>query len=62
MRRLIKEGEEINFRAVARRAGVSLDFLYAHTDLRRRIETLHGQQRTADRRAPRSTTARLSIL
>jgi hypothetical protein len=44
IRRLIKEGEEINFRAVARAAGVSLDFLYAHTDLRKRIETLRGQQ------------------
>ncbi|MFI9781100.1 DUF6262 family protein [Streptomyces sp. NPDC051956] len=46
IRRLVKEHEEINFRAVARAAGVSLDFLYAHTDLRKRIETLRGQQRT----------------
>ncbi|GGT70853.1 hypothetical protein GCM10010207_81350 [Streptomyces atratus] len=54
IRRLIKEGEEINFRAVARAAGVSLDFLCAHTDLRKRIETLRGQQRTADRSAPQA--------
>ncbi|WP_420903155.1 hypothetical protein [Streptomyces antimycoticus] len=54
IRRLIKEGEEINFRAVARAAEVSLDFLYAHTDLRKRIETLRGQQRTADRPAPQA--------
>ncbi|MFI9163506.1 DUF6262 family protein [Kitasatospora aureofaciens] len=45
IRQLVKAGEEINFRAVARAAGVSLDFLYAHTDLRKRIETLRGQQR-----------------
>ncbi|WP_329585467.1 DUF6262 family protein [Streptomyces sp. NBC_01362] len=64
IRKLIKEGEEINFRAVARRAGVSLDFLYAHTDLRKRIETLRGQQQTEDRpplRRPQPTTARSSI-
>ncbi|MFJ1550143.1 DUF6262 family protein [Streptomyces sp. NPDC088246] len=57
IRRLIKEGEEINFRAVARAAGVSLDFLYAHTDLRKRIETLRGQQRTEDRPAPQAPSA-----
>ncbi|MFD0271741.1 DUF6262 family protein [Streptomyces sp. NPDC127106] len=54
IRRLIKEGEEINFRAVARAAGVSLDFLYAHTDLRQRIETLRGQQRAEDRPPPQA--------
>nr|WTB29709.1 DUF6262 family protein [Streptomyces sp. NBC_00830] len=57
IRRLIKEGEEINFRAVARAAGVSLDFLYAHTDLRKRIETLRGQQRTEDRPPPQAASA-----
>lgn len=45
IRRLVKDREEINFRAVARAAGVSLDFLYAHTDLRKRIETLRSRQR-----------------
>ncbi|MEW2625643.1 DUF6262 family protein [Streptomyces sp. NPDC048106] len=49
IRRLVKAGKEINFRDVARAAGVSLDFLYAHTDLRKRIETLRGQQRTKSR-------------
>lgn len=44
IRRLIKDNEEINFRSVARAASVSLDFLYAHADLRRRIETLRSQQ------------------
>ncbi|MFF4384476.1 DUF6262 family protein [Kitasatospora sp. NPDC001547] len=56
IRRLVKAGEEINFRAVARAAGVSLDFLYAHTDLRKRIETLRGQQR-ADHRPLRQEPA-----
>lgn len=49
IRRLIKDNEEINFRAVARAAGVSLDFLYAHADLRRRIETLRSQQQKTPR-------------
>ncbi|MGW6100794.1 DUF6262 family protein [Streptomyces sp. NPDC055157] len=49
IRRLTKEGEKINFRAVARAAGVSPDFLYAHTDLRKRIETLRGQQQAENR-------------
>jgi hypothetical protein len=43
IRQLIKNQQEINFRSVARTAGVSLDFLYANTDLRRRIETLRAQ-------------------
>ncbi|MGW3627190.1 DUF6262 family protein [Streptomyces sp. NPDC000880] len=57
IRRLIKESEEINFRAVARAAGVSLDFLYAHTDLRQRIETLRGQQRTENQSPPQAPSA-----
>jgi hypothetical protein len=47
IRRLIKENEEITFRSVARAASVSLDFLYAHADLRRRIETLRSQKQSA---------------
>jgi uncharacterized protein DUF6262 len=57
IRRLVKEREEINFRAVARAAGVSLDFLYAHTDLRKRIETLRGQQRTENQPPPQAPSA-----
>ncbi|MBL1120589.1 hypothetical protein JK364_51140 [Streptomyces sp. 110] len=49
IRKLIKEDEEINFRAVARASDVSLDFLYAHVELRKRIETLRGQQRVHTR-------------
>ncbi len=46
IRQLVKNREEINFRSVARTGGVSLDFLYANTDLRRRIESLRTQQDT----------------
>lgn len=44
IRELIKTQQEITFRSVARTGGVSLDFLYANTELRRRIETLRAQQ------------------
>jgi hypothetical protein len=44
IRQLVKTKQEITFRAVARAAGVSLDFLYANTDLRGRIQTLRAQQ------------------
>jgi hypothetical protein len=43
IRELVKNQQEINFRSVARAGGVSLDFLYANTDLRRRIEALRQQ-------------------
>jgi hypothetical protein len=45
IRTLIKNKEEINFRSVARAAGVSLDFLYGNGDLRKRIEKLRNQQK-----------------
>jgi hypothetical protein len=44
IRDLIKNQQEITFRSVARVGGVSLDFLYANTEIRRRIETLRAQQ------------------
>jgi uncharacterized protein involved in exopolysaccharide biosynthesis len=47
--RLTVPNEEINFWAIARASGVSLDFLDAHADLRRRIETLRSQQQTTPR-------------
>lgn len=46
IRQLIKNKQEINFRSVARAGGVSLDFLYANTGLRYRIESLRSQQAT----------------
>jgi hypothetical protein len=45
IRTLIKNKQEINFRSVARTAGVSLDFLYGNSDLRKRIEKLRDQQK-----------------
>jgi hypothetical protein len=56
IRALIKNKDEINFRSVARAAGVSLDFLYGNDDLRARIEKLRDQQkaRPAPEPAPRN--------
>jgi hypothetical protein len=45
IRTLIKSQQDINFRSVARAAGVSLDFLYGNDDLRARIEKLREQQK-----------------
>jgi hypothetical protein len=47
LRKLIKSGEEINFRAVATAAGVSVDFLYRHPQLRQRIEHMRARQQKA---------------
>ena len=44
IRKLIKDQQEINFRSVARAAGVSLDFLYSNDGLRTRIGKLRAQQ------------------
>jgi Family of unknown function (DUF6262) len=47
LRKLIKTGAQINFRAVAAAAGVSVDFLYRHPELRARIEHLRSRQNAA---------------
>lgn len=47
LRKLVKDGAEVNFRAVARASAVSLNFLYEQPELRRRIESLRSQQRAA---------------
>lgn len=44
LRKLIKAGDEINFRAVATAAGVSVDFLYRQPELRARIEHLRSRR------------------
>jgi hypothetical protein len=44
LRTLIKTGAQINFRTVATAAGVSVDFLYRHPELRARIEHLRSRQ------------------
>lgn len=56
IRELIKTRQEITFRSVARTGGVSLDFLYANVDLRRRIETLRAQQTPHPPRQPTDQT------
>jgi len=54
LRKLIRDQGEINFRAVAAAAGVSVDFLYRHADLRARIEALRSRQRAMLSPAPRA--------
>jgi len=54
IRKLVKNQQEISFRAVARTGGVSLDFLYANADLRGRIEALRARQAA---KPPAATTA-----
>jgi hypothetical protein len=51
LRRLLKDGAEVNFRSVARAGSVGLDFLYAQPELRRRIEGLRAQQQATARRS-----------
>lgn len=46
LRKLTRSGQQITFRGVARAAGVSLEFLYNHPELRSRIEHLRAQQQT----------------
>ena len=46
LRELLRTGQPVTFRGLARHAGVSLDFLYSTTTLRQRIQQLRDQQRT----------------
>lgn len=52
LRQMIKNGEPITFRGVARTAGCSIDFLYGNPELRRRIEHLRSQQQANPAPAP----------
>ena len=54
LREMLRRGEPITFRGLAAVAGVSLDFLYNTGDIRRRVEQLRDQQRSA----PRASTTR----
>lgn len=45
LRELVRRGDPITFRGVAQIGGVSVDFLYRSTQLRRRIEHLRMQGR-----------------
>jgi hypothetical protein len=72
LREMIRRQQPITFRGLALTAGVSLDFLYRHADLRRRVEQLRaqqGQSRPAPVAAPdepsnvvRALTAQISEL
>ena len=46
LRDMLRTGQPITFRGLARHAGVSLDFLYSSTALRQRVQQLRDQQRT----------------
>lgn len=54
LREMLRAGQPVTFRGLARHAGISLDFLYSNTALRQRIQQLRDQQRTQ----PGSTTSR----
>lgn len=46
LQQLVRTGQPVTFRGLAKTAGVSLDFLYSTTDIRDRIEQLRAQQQT----------------
>lgn len=74
LQEMIRRDAPITFRGLAQIAGVSLDFLYRNTEIRRRVEQLRNQQRNMpppppDRADPdqpssvvRTLTAQLSEL
>jgi hypothetical protein len=47
LREMVRRGEPITFRGLAAAADVSLDFLYKTNEIRRRVEQLRDQQRSA---------------
>lgn len=58
IRQLIKENGRINFNTVSCSAGVSKSYLYNHSDLRERIQTLRKQQQQAV--SPKSVKRKMS--
>jgi len=46
LREMVRRDAPITFRGLAQIAGVSLDFLYRNTEIRRRVEQLRNQQRS----------------
>ena len=44
LREMVRRRESITFRGLAQTAGVSLDFLYRHPEIRHRVEQLRAQQ------------------
>lgn len=72
IREMIKAGDRIEFRALARLAGVSVNFLYSNNELKERIESLRKQQAhsletpppqrpASDNAVIRTLTAKLSL-
>jgi Family of unknown function (DUF6262) len=57
---MVKRGEPITFRAVARIAGCSIDFVYSNPDIRARIEHLRAQQQGSPPDRSSRDDARLS--
>jgi hypothetical protein len=47
LREMIRRGEPVTFRGLAQTAGVSLDFLYRTSEIRRHVEHLRAQQHTS---------------
>lgn len=62
IRALVKRAEPVTFQAVARQAGVSHAFLYAHPELRGRIEHLRDRNRPLPTPEARATDAPQSTL
>jgi CRISPR/Cas system-associated endonuclease Cas1 len=62
IRALVKRREPVTFQAVSREAGVSHAFLYAHQDLRRRIEHLRAQAHPVPAPHQRTETAETIVL
>jgi len=57
LRQMIKNGDPITFRRVARTAGCSIDFLYGNPELRGRIEHLRSQQQAKPAPAPTNASS-----
>lgn len=62
LRAMIKAGEPIEFRALARTAGVSVNFLYSHDELRTRIQQLRDQQDQNGHRDPPPEPERAAVV
>ncbi len=57
LRQMRRRGDPITFRGLAQTAGVSLDFLYRTTEIRRQVEQLRArQQATPPPRTPPAST------
>lgn len=55
LQEMLRQGQPVTFRGLAKSAGISLDFLYSTTDIRRRVEQLRAQEQAT---TPAAATAR----